>query len=41
MDIGPTLGRKNLLHDFSFPDRNGGTEYKSGPFFKESENRFP
>jgi hypothetical protein len=35
MDIGPTLGRKNLLHDFSFPNRNRLMKHGLGEFFKE------
>jgi hypothetical protein len=35
MDVGPTLGRKNLLHDFSFPNSNPLTEPRLGQFFKE------
>jgi len=35
MDIGPTLGRKNLLHDFSFPNCSQVIEHKLDRFFKE------
>jgi len=35
MDIGPTLGRKNLFLDFSFPNRGRLIEHGLGPFFKE------
>jgi hypothetical protein len=37
MDIGPTLGRKNLPFDFSFPNNNPRTEHELGRFFKEIE----
>jgi hypothetical protein len=37
MDIGPTLGKKNLLHDFSFSNGNPLIEPKLNPFFKEIE----
>ena len=35
MDIQPTLGGKNLLHDFSLPDRECLTRNQLGQFFKE------
>jgi hypothetical protein len=31
MDIRPTLGRKNLFFDFSFPNRKPGDEGWVGP----------
>jgi len=34
MDIGPTLGRKNLFLDLSFPNRGPLMEHRLGPFFK-------
>jgi len=39
MDIGPTLGGKNLLHDFSLPNRNRLIEHRLGEFFKEIVNQ--
>jgi hypothetical protein len=38
MDIRPTLGGKNLLHDFSLPNRKCLIRNPLGPFFKEIKN---
>jgi len=35
MDLGPTLGKKNLLHDFSFLNSNPLTKPSLSQFFKE------
>jgi len=35
MDIGPALGRKNLFHDFSFPNHTRLTGHVLDSFFKE------
>jgi uncharacterized protein len=39
MDMGPTLGRKNLFLDFSFPNRQRVTTHRLGQFFKEIVKR--
>jgi hypothetical protein len=35
MDIRPTLGGKNLLHDFSLPNRKRLSGHELNQFFKE------